>query len=120
MSPLASYVVETLVTLLAVIVLAVLVLYGARRVGVGRPVGPLHLVGRLPLDGRRVVYLVRIGSTVYVLGASEAGLRKLGELPQDSLDLTEGEATRPFSSVLSRMLDKGGKRERADESAEKV
>ena len=54
MSPLAHYVLETLVTLLAIVALAVLVLVGARRAGMGRSAGPLELVGRLPLDGRRV------------------------------------------------------------------
>ena len=104
MSPLASYVVQTVVTLLAVIALAVLALYAARRIGIGRPIGPLRLIGRLPLDARRAVYLVRVGETVYVLGASEAGLRKLGEVPKDALDFTEDAAERPFSDVLSKVL----------------
>jgi flagellar biogenesis protein FliO len=105
MSPLTSYVVETLVTLLAVVALAVLVLYAARRAGVGRPGGPLELVGRLPLDGRRAVYLVRVGKTVYVVGASEAGLAKLGELPGDGLELEAVQPpTRSFADALSRAL----------------
>ncbi len=65
--------------------LAVVLLYGARRAGVGRPSGPAELVGRLPLDGRRAVYLLRIGTTIYVVGSSEAGLVKLGEMPQDTV-----------------------------------
>jgi flagellar biogenesis protein FliO len=80
-SPVASYIVQSLVTLLGVAALAVLLLYGARKTGMGRPSGPIELVGRLPLDGRRAVYLVRVGSTVFVLGSSEAGLVKLGEVP---------------------------------------
>ena len=110
MSPLASYVVQTVVTLLAVIALAVLALYAARRVGIGRPVGPLQLIGRLPLDGRRAVYLVRVGETVYVLGASEAGLRKLGEVSKDALDFEEGGAERPFSEVLSKVMGRNQQR----------
>ena len=81
MSPVASYVVQSLVTLVGVAALAVLLLYGARKTGMGRPSGPIELVGRLPLDGRRTVYLVRVESTVFVLGSSEAGLVKLGEMP---------------------------------------
>jgi flagellar biogenesis protein FliO len=80
-SPVASYIVQSLVTLLGVAALAVLLLYGARKTGMGRPSGPIELVGRLPLDGRRTVYLVRVESTVFVLGSSEAGLVKLGEVP---------------------------------------
>jgi flagellar biogenesis protein FliO len=81
LSPVASYVVQSLVTLLGVAALAVLLLYGARRTGIGRASGPIELVGRLPLDGRRAVYLVRVESTLYMLGSSEAGLTKLGEMP---------------------------------------
>jgi flagellar protein FliO/FliZ len=82
LSPIASYLVQTLVTLMGVVALAVVLLYGARRAGIGRPTGPVQLVGRLPLDGRRAVYLVKVGRAVYVLGASEGGLTKLGELSE--------------------------------------
>lgn len=82
MSPVTSYVVQTFVTLVGVAALAVLVLYAARRAGVGRPTGPIHLVGRLPLDGRRSVYLVRVGKTIHLVGSSEAGLVKLGEMAE--------------------------------------
>lgn len=85
MSPVASYVVQTLVTLLGVAALAVAVLYGARRAGVGRPTGPLEIVGRLPLEGRRTVFLVRVGGIVYVVGSSDAGLVKLGETTEGAL-----------------------------------
>ena len=107
MSPLAAYLVETLVTLLAVIALAVLVLYAARRMGIGKPAGPLSLVGKLPLDGRRAIYLVRVGKTVFVVGASEAGLSKLGEVGDEGLDL--GEADKPetaFADVLAKIRGK--------------
>ncbi|MGE0326930.1 MAG: FliO/MopB family protein [Polyangiaceae bacterium] len=103
LSPVASYLVETLVTLLAVIALAVLVLYAARRVGVGRQSGPLQLVGRLPLEGRRAVYLVKIGSKIVVIGASEGGLTRLTELDEAELDLDTKEPA-AFSDVLGRVL----------------
>lgn len=118
MSPVAKYVVETLVTLLGVIALAVIVLYAARRVGVGRPGGPLELVGRLPLDGRRAVYLVRVAQRVYVLGASEAGLSKLGELEEGAIDLSAIDVPRrPFTDVLARVLDKRKQPSGRDEDA---
>jgi flagellar biogenesis protein FliO len=107
MSPLATYVVETIVTLVAITILAALVVFFARRVGVGRSTGPVELVGRLPLDGRRAIYLVRVDKKVFVLGASEAGLRKLGELAGDDLDLETGKTAPPtFRSVLERALIK--------------
>jgi flagellar biogenesis protein FliO len=105
MSPLTKYVIETLVTLVGVIALAVLVLYGARRLGVGKAAGPLNLVGRLPLEGRRVIYLVRVGEKVFVIGGSEAGLAKLGEL--DDLPVEE-HASEPatFKDALARVMKK--------------
>ncbi|HEY3499647.1 MAG TPA: flagellar biosynthetic protein FliO [Polyangiaceae bacterium] len=105
MTPLGRYVVETLVMLIGVAALAVLLLALGRRFGIGRPSGPLELVGRLPLDGRRAVYLVRVGETVYVVGASENGLSKLGEIAKDGLELPKGEAVGPsFRNVLERVI----------------
>ncbi len=107
MSPLAHYVVETLVTLLAIVALAVLVLIGARRAGMGRAAGPLELVGRLPLDARRAVYLVRVGTTIYVVGASEAGIAKLGEVAAGSIEQpVEPARGESFREVLGRALGK--------------
>jgi flagellar biogenesis protein FliO len=106
-SPLGRYLVETLVMLVGVAGLAVLLLVAGRRLGVGRPSGPMELVGRLPLDGRRAVYLVRVGETVYVVGASESGLSKLGEIPKDGLELPKGDTVgKPFEAVLARVLGK--------------
>jgi flagellar biogenesis protein FliO len=107
MTPLTQYVIETLVTLLAIVALAVLVLMGARRAGMGRAGGPLELVGRLPLDARRAVYLVRVGATIYVVGASEAGIAKLGEVSESSLDLpTQAEDKLSFGEVMRRAFGK--------------
>jgi flagellar biogenesis protein FliO len=110
-SPLTAYVIETVVTLLGVVALAVAVLYAARRMGVGRPSGPLQLVGRLPLDGRRAVYLVKVGSVVYVVGASEAGLFKLGQLSGEGIDFAAAEQPRgPFAEALARVIARGDRK----------
>ncbi len=104
MSPVATYIVETLVTLLGVVVLAVLLLYGGRRLGVGRPSGPLELVGRLPLDARRAVYLVRVGKLVYVVGASEGGLTRLGELDAEAVPVVAaGDPAARFVDILAKV-----------------
>jgi len=105
MTPFATYIVETLVTLVAVVALAVLVLVGARRFGVGRAVGPLELVGRLPLEARRAVYLVRVFDRVFVLGASEAGLEKLAELEGTNF-VAADDSKLSFKQALSRVLDR--------------
>lgn len=112
MTPLARYVLETVVMLLVVAALAVAILYAARRSGLGRPTGPVSLVGRLGLDARRAIYLVRVGETVFVIGASEAGLSKLGELPRSAVG--ELPSAPPdavplgFREVLERINTRGG------------
>ncbi len=104
MTPVAQYVVQTLVTLLAIVVLSVLLLSALRRAGIGKLGGPLELVARLPLEGRRAVYLVRAGETVYVLAASESALEKLGELPQSALPPVVAAEPRTFADVLKRAV----------------
>lgn len=100
----AGYIVQTVVTLLAVCALAFVVLYGARRMGIGRPRGPVELVGLLPLDARRAIYLVKVAGQVIVVGASEAGLTKLGELPAGEMPPEDKVDPAGFSDVLARVL----------------
>lgn len=103
MSPVGWYIVKTSISVIAICALAVLAIWAIGRAGVGRAGGPLQLVGRLPLDGRRAVYLVRIGKTVLVLGGSEAGLSKLAEMPSDGLALPALQSQgRSFRDVLAR------------------
>ena len=99
-----AYLIETAVTLAAVCGLALVVLWGARRLGVGRPSGPIELCGHLPLDARRSIYLVRVGAQVFIVGVGEGGFTKLGELAAS--DLPEGAAARgaPFGDILARAL----------------
>jgi flagellar biogenesis protein FliO len=100
-----AFAVQTLVTLLGIILLAVLLLYGAKRFGIGRATGPLSLLGRLPLEGRKSVYVVRVGSKGYALLASEAGLTKLDEV--DVTALTEASAEGPpFTQLLANALSR--------------
>ena len=103
-----GYIAETLVTLVAVCGVAWLVLFGARRAGLGRAAGPIELVGQLPLDARRCVYLVRIGGQVIVIGAGDGGMTKLGEIAASELPAPLATTGTSFSSVLGRVL---GRRE---------
>ncbi len=89
MSQYSAYLTETFITLLAVCGLAMAILWGARRLGLGRATGPIELMGHLPLDARRAVYLVRVGAQVFVIGVGEAGMTRLGEIP--ALELGERE-----------------------------
>lgn len=111
MGPYASYIVETFVTLLAVCSLAFLVLFGARKMGVGRAKGPIELVGQLPLDARRQIVLVRVGGQVLVVGVGEGGFAKLGELPASDVPAVDVPTAAPFSEVIARVT--GSKRRSA-------
>jgi flagellar biogenesis protein FliO len=102
----SAYIVETFVTLAAVCALAVVFLWIARRLGVGRATGPIELCGHLPLDARRAIYLVRVGGPggqMFIVGVGERGFTRLGEMPANQIDLTTGPAE-PFGDVLSRVL----------------
>jgi flagellar protein FliO/FliZ len=109
MSSYAGYLVETFVTLIAVCGLAFVVLWGARRLGLGRPSGPIELRGHLPLDARRSIYLVKVGDQVFVVGVGEGGFTKLGELPAADLPAAEASRGAPFADVLARALGRPGK-----------
>jgi flagellar protein FliO/FliZ len=102
MTSYAGYLLETLLTLAVVCAAAFGVLYGARRLGVGRATGPVTLAGHLPLDGRRAIYLVRVGAQVFVVGASEAGLTKLGEIPASDVPPRAAEPESPFAKAMAR------------------
>ncbi len=104
----AGYLLETLLTLGLVCAAAFAVLYGARRLGVGRASGPVTLAGHLPLDGRRAIYLVRVGAQVFVVGASEAGLTKLGEIPSEAIPAAAPEPESAFAKAMARALSRGG------------
>jgi flagellar biogenesis protein FliO len=107
MSAYAGYIVQTLVTLVAVCALALLVLWGARRVGIGRPSGPLELRGHLPLDARRAIYLVKVGDRAFVVGVGEGGFTKLGEIPMSELPAAVEAPAASFADVLARALSRG-------------
>ena len=104
MSAATAYFVQAMVTVLAIVALAVLVLYGGRRLGIGRASGPLELLGRLPLEARRAVYLVRVGKVVYVVGASEGGLTRIGELDASAVPMSGQGGSGTFAEVLGRLV----------------
>lgn len=107
MSPYASYVVETFLTLLVVCALAVLVLYGARRLGIGRATGPIQLCAQLPLDRRRSIYVVKVGTQAFIIGVGEAGFTKLGEMPASELPKDMVTEPAPFAAIFARVLGRG-------------
>jgi flagellar biogenesis protein FliO len=99
---LESYVSESVAFLVVAGLLAVLLSLAARRVGAPRALGPVQLLARLPLEARRAVYVVRVVDRVLIIGSSEAGLTKLGELPKHTLS---EQAFEPNETAFSRLLD---------------
>jgi flagellar biogenesis protein FliO len=84
--------VRSALSLLAVCVAAwALVRFAARRGLLGAaPTGThLRVIERLALDPRRALYLVRLGPRAILLGASEDGLRALGDVPLEALGLDD-------------------------------
>jgi flagellar biogenesis protein FliO len=96
-----SYLLETIVTLALVCACAFAVLYAARRLGLGRASGPITLVGQLPLDARRSVYLIKIAEKVLVVGTAEGGMVKLGELDANEVPTPAAVPVRSFAEVLA-------------------
>lgn len=97
---LESYVTESVALLLVVALVVVVVSLAARRAGLGRALGPIELLARLPLEQRRSVYVVRVVDQLLIIGCSEAGLVKLGELPKGALPDSGGGHEATFASLL--------------------
>jgi flagellar biogenesis protein FliO len=108
MSPEATYLLQSLGTV-AVFGGA---LYGAtawlRRASAPKPGGPIEVLARQPLDGRRAIYLVRVGRRVLVVGAGESGgLHRLASLPAEAVgDLDSAPRVRAvrFGETLARVV----------------
>lgn len=107
-----AYAIETLVTLFGILILSFVVLFGAKRLGLGRASGPMQLLGKLPLDGRKSVYLVRVGQKSYALLASETTLTKL-----DDVDWAEIPAETPNPPLFAQLLAKATSRKKSDDDA---
>lgn len=91
MSPEATYVLESLATVAAFGGALWLALWGLRRVSGAPSKGPLEVIARQPLDGRRAIYLVRVGKRVLVVGATDSSLTRLGATTLDALRRDEAE-----------------------------
>lgn len=100
MSPVVQYVVQALVTLVGIALLSYLLLRVGRRWNQLPSHGPLQLVGRLPLEGRRVIYLVRVGERVLVLAASEQRMEKVADLEAATLGDVAETQRNPFAELL--------------------
>lgn len=95
--------VQSVVALLGVCVLAWLVLRFASQKGLGLGQGQrVKVLERVPLDARRMIYVVQIGERVLVLGGGEgASPTLLAELKPDELPPVA--PARSFAEVLAQV-----------------
>ncbi len=103
-----SYLLETLLTLVGVCGVAFVLLYGARRMGAGRASGGLELLGRLPLDARRSIVLIKVGGTAFVIGVGDGAMTKLGEVSAESVPAGDAPELRGFAAVFARVSGREG------------
>ena len=107
MSPEATYVLESLATIAVFGGALYAATWGVRRLSGPRGRGPLEVLAKQPLDGRRAIFLVRVGKRVLIVGSSDGALTRLGST---SLAAIEAELETPdapnktFRDALSRAL----------------
>ncbi|MDY0001638.1 MAG: flagellar biosynthetic protein FliO [Polyangia bacterium] len=105
---------RTLIALLVVLVLAwVFLRWGLRRLLPGGATqGPLRVLGRLPLDGRRAVVLVEAAGRFLLLGVADGSVSLLSELEPEAVKaaLDDAKAAQPkrFAEVLRERLGRQG------------
>lgn len=116
-----SLLLQTILALILVCVLAyVLLRYGLKWL-IPKPKGQIQamrIIDRLPLEGRRAVYMVEIGEKVLILAATDSSINKVGELSSSELagiaeikKLENAEADAQtnkslFQTVLDKMSNK--------------
>jgi flagellar biogenesis protein FliO len=104
-SALGAYVLQTVVTLVVLGLIAFGLIHLQRRATLSGARGPLELWGRLPLEARKTVYLVKVGEQVLVLGASESGLALLTTLAAKDLPVPEATERAPGAVLHSSLLE---------------
>lgn len=70
--------------------------------------GPMKILGRLPIEGRRSVVVIDIAGKTLVVGNSEAGMHTLGELDASQRERFEADNAKPktsFKDLLARSKD---------------
>jgi flagellar biogenesis protein FliO len=75
--------------------------------------GPLQVLARFPLEPRKILYVIKAGSSAYLVGTSETGMHYLTALDTADLEsmLHQQEARPAAGSEFQRLLRswRGGK-----------
>ncbi len=95
---------ESLSAVLLVVLLLAAAGFVLQRTGLRRATGPVELLARLPLEARRSVYVIRVVDQILIIGSSEAGLSKLGDVPEAALGALQSAPKASFASVLAEAL----------------
>jgi flagellar protein FliO/FliZ len=110
MSPEARYLLESLATVAIFGGALFVAVRGLRRLGGAAPRGPIEIMARQPLEGRRAIYLVKIGGRVLVVGATDERLTRLASFPAAELaaatepPVGETPARPSFGEVVARKV----------------
>ncbi len=100
---------QTLLALGAVCILAWVVLRWSARRGLGVGRGRVRVLERVPLDGRRSLYLIEVGARVLLVGAGEGGAPALlAELDPSELP-PPAERAAGFGDLVARMRGEGSR-----------
>lgn len=110
MTSYTSYLLQTVVTLVVISGAAIAMVLAAKKAGIGRPSGPIELVGSLPLDARKGFYLVRVGKKVFLVGSAEGGFSKLGEFDADDLPAVANGSPRSFRETFMNLRSRSVER----------
>jgi len=120
-----SLLLQTILALILVCVLAyVLLRYGLKWL-IPKAKGQIQamkIIDRLPLEGRRAVYLVEIGEKILILAATDSTINKVGELNSADLakiaenkELENSETgTRTNKTLFQSVLDKLSNKSQSD------
>src|SRR5688500_9402897 len=101
--------IESLSAVLLVVLLLAAAAFVLQRTGPRRAMGPVELLARLPLEARRSVYVIRVVDQILIIGSSEAGLSKLGDLPEAARGALQAAPKPSFASVLAEALGRRGR-----------
>jgi flagellar biogenesis protein FliO len=78
-------------------------LWGVPGTGAGR----IRVLERVPLEPRRTLYLVEIGSRILLIGAGDRDLRVLAEMDRAALPEPPPAERRSFAETLRRLAGRG-------------
>jgi flagellar biogenesis protein FliO len=101
--------IESLSAVLLVVLLLAAAAFVLQRTGPRRAMGPVELLARLPLEARRSVYVIRVVDQILIIGSSEAGLSKLGDVPEAARGALQALPKASFASVLADALGRRGR-----------